>query len=108
MRTADTRLRCSIVRFDERSPRWVNPEQPATSVNPPRLTWNGSRSQSEVAEGRQMKNLMARFIREEGGQDLIEYSLLAALISVACIAVMTLVANEIIAVFNLIIAAMPG
>lgn len=55
-----------------------------------------------------MKNLMARFVREEGGQDLIEYSLLAALISVACIAVMTLVANEIIAVFNLIIAAMPG
>jgi Flp pilus assembly pilin Flp len=33
-----------------------------------------------------MKNLVTRFVREEEGQDLIEYSLLAALIAVACIA----------------------
>ena len=35
-----------------------------------------------------MKNLFARFVREENGQDLIEYSLLAALISVGSISVM--------------------
>ena len=35
-----------------------------------------------------MKNIVNRFVREEDGQDLIEYSLLAALIAVACIAAM--------------------
>ena len=35
-----------------------------------------------------MKNIVNRFVREEEGQDLIEYSLLAALIAVACIAAM--------------------
>ena len=35
-----------------------------------------------------MKNLFVRFVREEEGQDLIEYSLLAALIAVGSIAVM--------------------
>ena len=34
-----------------------------------------------------MKNLFVRFVREEDGQDLIEYSLLAALISVVSIGV---------------------
>ena len=32
-----------------------------------------------------MKNLFARFIKEEEGQDLIEYALLAALIAVAAL-----------------------
>ena len=31
-----------------------------------------------------MKNLFARFVREENGQDLIEYALLAALIALGC------------------------
>jgi len=31
-----------------------------------------------------MRNLLARFVREEEGQDLIEYALLAALIAVVC------------------------
>ena len=30
-----------------------------------------------------MKNLFARFVREEEGQDIIEYSLLAAFISIS-------------------------
>jgi pilus assembly protein Flp/PilA len=33
-----------------------------------------------------MKNLIQRFIREEDGQDIIEYALLAAFISIAAIA----------------------
>ena len=33
-----------------------------------------------------MKNLIQRFIREEEGQDIIEYALLAAFISIAAIA----------------------
>ena len=32
-----------------------------------------------------MKNLFARFVREEAGQDLIEYALLAGLISIVCV-----------------------
>jgi len=30
-----------------------------------------------------MKNLFARFVREDAGQDIIEYSLLAAFISIS-------------------------
>jgi Flp pilus assembly pilin Flp len=33
-------------------------------------------------EGSIVKNLIARFVREEEGQDIIEYALLAAFISV--------------------------
>ena len=47
-----------------------------------------------------MKNLFARFIREEEGQDLIEYALLAALIAVAAIAAITAVGTNINAVFG--------
>ena len=36
-----------------------------------------------------MKNLFNRFVREEQGQDLIEYALLAGLISLASIAAIT-------------------
>ena len=46
-----------------------------------------------------MKNLVARFVREEEGQDLIEYSLLCALIAVACIAAMSTLANDINGIF---------
>ena len=46
-----------------------------------------------------MKNLVARFVREEAGQDLIEYSLLAAIIAVGAIVAMGLVSDEIDAVF---------
>ncbi len=47
-----------------------------------------------------MKNLFKRFVREEEGQDLIEYSLLAALIAVACIAAMTALAVDINQIFS--------
>jgi len=36
-----------------------------------------------------MKNLIVRFVREDAGQDLIEYALLAGLISLASIAAIT-------------------
>jgi pilus assembly protein Flp/PilA len=37
-----------------------------------------------------MKPWLKRLIREEKGQDLVEYALLVALIAVACIAAMSL------------------
>jgi pilus assembly protein Flp/PilA len=46
-----------------------------------------------------MKNLFVRFVRDEEGQDLIEYSLLAALIAVAAIAAMNALAVDINAIF---------
>jgi pilus assembly protein Flp/PilA len=55
-----------------------------------------------------MKNLFARFVREEAGQDLIEYSLLAAIISICAIVGMGLVATEIKGVFTKIVDALNG
>ena len=55
-----------------------------------------------------MKNLIARFVRDEEGQDLIEYSLLAALIAVACIAAMQALAVDINQIFAAIGAALDG
>jgi pilus assembly protein Flp/PilA len=42
-----------------------------------------------------MKKLLVRFIRETGGQDLIEYALLAALIGLATTASMTALSASI-------------
>jgi pilus assembly protein Flp/PilA len=53
-----------------------------------------------------MKNLVIRFVRDEEGQDLIEYSLLAALIAVACIAAMKALAVDINQIFAKIGAAL--
>ena len=47
-----------------------------------------------------MMSVVSRFVREEGGQDLIEYSLLAALIAVACTAAMTALATDISGLFG--------
>ena len=53
-----------------------------------------------------MKNLFVRFVREENGQDLIEYSLLAALISVGSIAVMNPLSTAINSVFTHVTTAL--
>ena len=63
---------------------------------------------STVIGERDMKNLVNRFVREEEGQDLIEYSLLAALIAVACIAAMRALAVDINGIFTAIGAALDG
>jgi len=55
-----------------------------------------------------MKNLVNRFVREEEGQDLIEYSLLAALIAVAAILSMNALAVDINEIFAAIGAALDG
>lgn len=49
-----------------------------------------------------MKKLLARLVREEGGQDLIEYSLLAALISVVCFVVLENIGTSINGLFTYI------
>ena len=47
-----------------------------------------------------MKDLMKRFVREEEGQDLIEYALVVALIALAATAGMNTVATDINAAFT--------
>jgi pilus assembly protein Flp/PilA len=47
-----------------------------------------------------MKNLFNRFVREEQGQDLIEYALLAGLISLGSIVGITLIGTNLLAKFN--------
>ena len=47
-----------------------------------------------------MKNLFARFIKDEEGQDLIEYALLAAFIAVVAITAITAVGTKVNAVFD--------
>ena len=47
-----------------------------------------------------MKNLFNRFVREEAGQDLIEYALLAGIVSLGCILAMTTLAGNIGATFD--------
>jgi pilus assembly protein Flp/PilA len=49
-----------------------------------------------------MKNLIARFVRETEGQDLIEYALLAALIGLATTLAMTTLAGSISTEFGTI------
>ena len=42
-----------------------------------------------------MKNLIARFVRDEQGQDLIEYALLAGFISLAVVTAVTAVGTSL-------------
>jgi pilus assembly protein Flp/PilA len=46
------------------------------------------------------QQLVARFVREESGQDLIEYALIAALIALAAIGAMQTLGNDIGNTFN--------
>lgn len=47
-----------------------------------------------------MKNLFARFVREEDGQDLIEYALLAGFISLVAVVAITNVGTGVNKVYN--------
>lgn len=52
-----------------------------------------------------MKSFFARFIRDEAGVTVIEYGLIGALISVVCIAGMTLVGTQLRGVYAAVTAA---
>jgi pilus assembly protein Flp/PilA len=51
-------------------------------------------------------NLFARFVREENGQDLIEYALLASMISIAAIGVLPGVGTAVTNVFTAVTTAL--
>jgi pilus assembly protein Flp/PilA len=55
-----------------------------------------------------MMNLFNRFVREEQGQDLIEYALLAGLISLVCVLAITGVGTKVKGLFTAVEAAIPA
>ena len=53
-----------------------------------------------------MKSLMTRFVKDESGATAIEYGLIAALISVVCIAVWQAVGQGLLANFQSVAGAL--
>ncbi|HET9266488.1 MAG TPA: Flp family type IVb pilin [Vicinamibacterales bacterium] len=47
-----------------------------------------------------MKNLFARFVREEEGQDIIEYALLAAFISVVAWLILQAIGQDVVTMYT--------
>ena len=54
-----------------------------------------------------MKNLIVRFISEDQGQDLIEYGLLIAIITTACIVAITAIGGKVAGYFTALNVALP-
>jgi pilus assembly protein Flp/PilA len=48
------------------------------------------------------------FLKDEEGATMVEYGLLAALISIVCIAMITLVGNNLLLVFTAVCSALSG
>jgi pilus assembly protein Flp/PilA len=55
-----------------------------------------------------MKNLFNRFVREEEGQDLVEYALLIAFIALACIVGLRNLGTAINTTYNSISSSLMG
>ena len=51
---------------------------------------------------------MRTLVREESGQDLIEYAMLVALIALFCVGAVGLAGGKVADVFNAIVAAIPS
>jgi pilus assembly protein Flp/PilA len=54
-----------------------------------------------------MKNLFNRFVREEEGQDLIEYGLLIGIITIACIVSIQAIGPKVGSYFSNLNATLP-
>jgi pilus assembly protein Flp/PilA len=49
-----------------------------------------------------MKNLFVRFVREEEGQDIIEYALLAAFISIVAYTLLGTIGNDVNTIYSVV------
>jgi pilus assembly protein Flp/PilA len=58
-------------------------------------------------EKHSMKAMVARFLREESGQDLIEYGLLIGIITVACIASIQAIGPKVAGYYSSLNAKLP-
>ncbi len=64
-------------------------------------------NQTSVGEREIMKNLFNRLAVEDAGQDLIEYALLAGLISLVCVLAITGAGTKVKALFEEVEAQIP-
>ena len=64
------------------------------------IRWGATGSTITRERKAEMLELLRKLHKEESGQDLIEYALIAALIAVASVAAMGALANKISAEFN--------
>jgi Flp pilus assembly pilin Flp len=55
-----------------------------------------------------MKSMFVRFVREEAGQDLIEYGLLIGIITVGCIVAIGQIGPKVAAYFTKLNADLPA
>jgi len=55
---------------------------------------------NRFVEERQMKSMFVRFVREDAGQDLIEYGLLVGLITVGAVALIGPIGEKIVEYFQ--------
>jgi pilus assembly protein Flp/PilA len=55
---------------------------------------------------RHMKNLVLRFVKDESGVTAIEYGLIAALVSVAILAILTQLGGSLVQIFTTIANAL--
>jgi pilus assembly protein Flp/PilA len=60
-----------------------------------------------AAEGERMKTLFTKFIRDEEGQDLIEYGLLIGIITAGAISFITPIGNKVSQYFSKLNSALP-
>jgi pilus assembly protein Flp/PilA len=63
---------------------------------------------SRQGRGRDMKNFINRFVREDEGQDLVEYALLIAFIALACIIGLQQLGTAINKTYNSISSSLTG
>ena len=61
-----------------------------------------------LTEDPSMKNFVIHFFEDESGPSAIEYGLIAALISVVCIAAMTAIGTNLKGTYNAVAAALAG
>ena len=54
-----------------------------------------------------MKSLLARFVQEDAGQDLIEYGLLIAIITTACIVSINAIGPKVAGYFSTLNSNLP-
>jgi pilus assembly protein Flp/PilA len=54
-----------------------------------------------------MKNLFNRFVREDAGQDLIEYALLVGLIALVCVVAITAAGTKVQGFFTSVESKIP-
>jgi len=47
-----------------------------------------------------VKQMISRFVREEEGQDIIEYALLAAFVSIVAATVIKTVGSDVLSIYN--------